>query len=472
MGSATALNILLGLVRVKVAAIILGTAGLGLVSLLQSFMATGASIGGLGLSQSGTRQIAAGRAAGEGPEANARRALFLATAFLAIFAGALVWLLRGQIAEQILGNAASSQAVGWMALGIGLTIAAFSQTALIAGLGRVADVGRVSVATACISTTIALASLWLLREQAVLPYLLAVPIASVFAGWYYARRVRPTSSTPRLSDLTEEWRHLFSLGAAVMVSSIALNIAQLTVRSLIGHRIGLTELGLFQAASTISVTYLGFVLQAMSVDYYPRLSALPAGSTESQQLVNDQTEIALMLGAPVILAMMGPTEWILRLLYTAEFSNAAAILRWQVMGDILRLASWPLAFTLLASSRGRTYVMLELTAFAAFVGSTYLLIPAIGAEAAGIGYLIMYAIYLPLTFVAIRAQGPFRWSWQVGRSLLGLMAAAGLLHALSIWNSLAAAGSGLGLASVAAVLAFRRVQDLFPNSRLARLGRR
>jgi len=68
------------------------------------------------------------------------------------------------------------------------------------------------------------------------------------------------------------------------------------------------------------MTYLGFVLGAMATDYYPRLTAAISDTATATRLVNEQTEVALLLCAPVLLAMLGLAPWVIHLLYSAEFA--------------------------------------------------------------------------------------------------------------------------------------------------------
>ena len=58
IGGSSVLNILIGLVRVKVLAVLLGPVGIGLAGLYTSIMGTATSVAGCGLGSSGVRQIA------------------------------------------------------------------------------------------------------------------------------------------------------------------------------------------------------------------------------------------------------------------------------------------------------------------------------------------------------------------------------------------------------------------------------
>ncbi len=82
------------------------------------------------------------------------------------------------------------------------------------------------------------------------------------------------------------------------------------------------------------MTYIGFVLGAMGTDYYPRLTAVIHDHTSVNRIVNEQTEVALLLATPVLLAMLGLAPWVITLLYSDQFGEAVETLRWQVLGDL------------------------------------------------------------------------------------------------------------------------------------------
>ena len=83
IGGASVVNIFVGLLRIKVAAVLLGPAGVGLIGLLTSLASTASAVAGLGFGNVGTRQIAeaAGRS-DAAANAAVRRALFWVDAFL------------------------------------------------------------------------------------------------------------------------------------------------------------------------------------------------------------------------------------------------------------------------------------------------------------------------------------------------------------------------------------------------------
>lgn len=459
IGGASLANILIGMLGTKVAAMLLGPAGIGSIGLLNQLVVTAASVAALGFGNVGMRQIVEANGKGD-PIAVvvARRALFWGTLLLAVLGMVVVWGLREPIAILVLGDAAQAGAVGWLSLGVGLTVACGSQTALLTGLRRIGDLAQLKVGAAFVSTVLGLAALWAWGGRGVLAYVLVAPLAALVIGYWYVARVPTINASPTpLQQLVAQWRTLIRLGVTFMSASLLLNLGHLAVRSLLQLELGGAALGQFQAAWILSMTYLGFVLGAMGADYYPRLTATICDRQATNRLVNEQTEVALLLAGPVLLAMLALAPWVVRLLYSAEFSEAATILRWQVLGDLLKVASWPLGFVLLAAGAGRTFLFTEAISIGLFVLLVWLGLPWLGVQATGVAFALMYAFYLPLVYWLARIRTGFAWQAAVRRQLALLVLAALVTCLLAHWKEWAAVSAGL----VAAVgLGLHAVQQL------------
>lgn len=476
MGSASVANIVIGLVRMKVAAVLLGPAGIGLIGLLQNMMAVASTLAGLGLGTAGTRQIAEASDDAEAV-AVARRALFWATLALGFLGAGAFFLLRGELAVRVAGDAAFGPSIGWLALGVALTVASASQGALLQGMRRIGDLARLQITSAALSTAMGIAILFAWGEDGVVPFVIAAPLASFVLGhWYVSRLGRPLGGLPNLRLLAAQWRELARIGMAFMVGGLVVSLGFLAVRSLVQQRLGAVDLGHYQAAWAISMTYLGFVLTAMATDYYPRLTATIGDHEAATRLVNEQTEVALLLGGPALVGMMALAPLVVRVLYTPEFTVSADILRWQILGDALKIASWPLGFVMLATGASKTYMLAETTAIVVFVLGVWAGLPFFGIEATGIAFLIMYAAYLPLVFFLARWRIGFAWTPAVIRQMVLVLAMTGLVMGLAYWSELAAAlvgcatAAALGLHGLGQLGAMAELSG--PVGKLAALGRR
>jgi O-antigen/teichoic acid export membrane protein len=404
-GSASIINISVTIIKVKVLAVLLGPAGVGIMGIYQNIMNISSTIAGCGLGSSGVRQLA-GTAGDADTVGIVRRALWIANLMLGFAGMVALWLLRRPVAEIVFGNAAHAREIGWLGLGLFLSLLASAQTALLQGLRRISDLARVNIMSAVMGTAVGIVAVYLLGERGVVWFVLTAPAASILVAVSYTRSL-PKSQLPYdWYVMQRQWQAMLKAGIPFMAAEI-LNLAtQLAARSFVFRQLGIDASGYFQASWSISMVYLGFVLGAMGVDYYPRLTEAINDHERSRQLVNEQTEMALLLASPVLLAMLTLAPWVIHLLYAENFAPAADLLRWQVMGDILKVVSWPMGFIILAQGRGEIYLITQFIWNAVYIGWMALGIHQWGLLTAGIGFWVAYMVLCVVVYgVAVKLIG-------------------------------------------------------------------
>lgn len=462
IGGASVANIAIGLIRTKVAALLLGPAGIGLIGLLQNMVQTGAAVAGVGIANSSVRQLAEGVGAGdEHALAATRRALFLATVALSILGGAGFWLLCAPLALYVLGDASQAAMIGWLGMAVALTVISNSQLALLNGMRRIGDMARISVFGAMLGTALGVGALALWGVRGIIPYVVSAPLAGTIVGFWILRRLPPPDvPAPGLAEVRRQWGPMVRLGLSFMIGAISVTAALLAVRAIVAQRLGTVPLGHFSAAWMISMTYIGFVLQAMGTDYYPRLTAAIRDHDLVNRMVNEQSEIALLLAAPILIGMEGAAPWAIRLLYSDAFGPAIDVLRWQILGDVLKIVGWPLGFVILASGNGRLFVMTEALGVGVYAGFVWLAVDRLGLPATGIGFLLMYAVYLPVVYVLARRRTGFAWQHRTVLAAIAVFAAVALTGLAGWAHDEFGMAVGIVLAAVAGIYSLMRLSGL------------
>jgi PST family polysaccharide transporter len=462
LGGSSLVSLLLNLARTKVAALVLGPAGIGLIGLVQGLMITGGLIGSMGLNVAGVRQVAAATASGE-PERihSARAALILTSLALGLLAALALWLFRNPIATHVLGDSGLGAAAGWMALGAFLAVVGSAQFALLSGLRDVNRLAWGQAWAALASTVLGAASLIVWGGQALILFVLIAPIATCLTYRLLISRLpRLDWTNVRRALAMDEARTLLRIGFPVMLGALVGSAGFLAARTIVNQSLGLEQLGQFQAAWLISLNGITFILNAMTADYLPRLTAAQHKAGPARAIIGRQQEIGLLLAAPILVGLLAFAPWVVVLLFSREFAETASLLRWQIMGDALRVAFWPLSYALLAAGASRRYLLGESVGVAAFLTGLWLLLPVVGIDGAGMSYVLMAAAQTVALALLVWQRYGFAGSLRATLLLMPLLALCGLVLWLGPERPPLAAAIGALGATLYGLLALARLAAL------------
>jgi PST family polysaccharide transporter len=204
---------------------------------------------------------------------------------------------------------------------------------------------------------------------------------------------------------------------------------QFALPALVLHALGTEEVGFYRAATSISVSYLGVLMAAMSQDYYPRVSAASASADALVELVNQQHKLVMFIAVPAIFGVLALAPYIVAITYTPEFAPAVDILQWQLVGDLFRFSSWTMAFVILARSGGLAFFGIELFGGTCSLCVNWFGMRWFGLAGLGIGFLVTYLLYYAVVWVILRRSIRLAWSSQNGLIMLGALCSAALVQA-------------------------------------------
>jgi enterobacterial common antigen flippase len=390
LGGASAINILIGLISAKVTALLLGPSGFGLMSLYQSVITLTVMVAGLGIPTAVTRAMALALAKGEMQEVVAlRRAGWAITIGAALIAMALVAGFAPQINAVMLDGRASADWALFIVPAILFSMLSAVQLGIINARHRVGDLARISVLSALVTLVPTITLTWFFRSRGVAPALAASMLITLVVGYaYYRKGMEKVEALQASPTLLQPSRGLVAFGLPYM-ASVAVGSGILTILPiLVLHVLGPVEVGLFRASSALAVNYLSLILASLAQDYFPRVSAVSDDIASLNQIINDQLHLVLLLAGPVILAMMGAVPFLIPMLYSHKFDGAAAILEWQLIGDLFKFATWTMGFVIMARLGSRIFFLTELFGGLVLLASSWLGMKIWGLPGLGIAFLV------------------------------------------------------------------------------------
>ena len=146
IGASSAINVAFGIARSKAMAVLLGPAGVGLFGLYGSITELTRGLAGLGLRNSGVRQIAESVGTGDAQRIARTVTTLRRVAFISGVVGSLLLLAFCKFVSRLtFGDERHAGAIALLSLVVFFDDIAAAQAALVQGVRRIADLARISV---------------------------------------------------------------------------------------------------------------------------------------------------------------------------------------------------------------------------------------------------------------------------------------------------------------------------------------
>jgi enterobacterial common antigen flippase len=480
IGGSSVFNIALGIVRTKVMALLLGPSGVGLMGIYGSILDLARTVAGMGINSSGVRQIAEAVGTGDsGRIARTVTTLRRVAVLLGLLGTFLLVALCLPISQISFGDNQHAGAIAFLSLAVLCGAISGGQLALLQGIRRIGDLALAGVWGGVFGTMSSILIVWLYARagdarRGVVPSLVCVAALGIVVSWWYGRKTQVERVSMRWADVSAEVSELLKLGFVFMASGFMAMGAAYLVRIIVLRRMGEDAAGYYQSAWTLGGLYVGFILQAMGADFFPRLTAVAQDNRECNRLVNEQAEVGLLLAGPGVLGTLTFAPLVIQLFYSAKFGPAVEILRWICLGMILRVASWPMGYVVLAKGARRVAFWTELVGSAVQVGLVWVCLPAFGLEGTGIAFFGGYVFFWFLIYAIVRSMSGFRWS--AANKGIGLLYGVLIGVVFVGWYSNLPRPlievSGTGITLLAGIYSLKKLCTLVPLERLPRLAQR
>jgi enterobacterial common antigen flippase len=470
IGSSSMLNIAIGIVRTKTMALLLGPSGVGLMGLYGSIIELTISIVGMGINSSGVRQIAEAVGSGD-TEKIALTTLVLRriSILLGIFGAVFLIGFSRPVSTLTFGDDQHATAVMLLSIAVFFNLVSAGQSALIQGMRRISDMAKMGILGTLFGTFIGILVVYFLREEGVALSLVVVAAMGILTSWWYSRKIHIQTPSMSMSHVRQEAAALLKLGFAFMVSGLLMSGAAYAVRLIVVRKVGFDAAGLYQAAWALGGLYIGFILQAMGADFYPRLTAIAKDNGECNRMVNEQAHVSMLLAGPGIIATLTFAPLVIALFYTPKFEGAVEILRWLCLGMTLRVISWPMGFIIVAKNVQNLLIFSELAWTVVYLGLAWACVSFFDLKGAGIAFFGSYIFHVLIIYIIVRRLSGFRWSSaNLQTSLLFLALIAVVFYSYYALPPLLAMGIGALAVLLSGIYSIQVLLNLISLDRIPR----
>jgi O-antigen/teichoic acid export membrane protein len=416
-GSAQVIIVIAGIIRTKVLALLLGPAGVGISGVYQSTIDLIKAATGFGLGYGGVRDIAAASASGDTERISKVVTVLKRWAWATGILGLIVTIaFSRQLSQATFGDTDHAIPISILSVCVLLSALATFRSTLLQGFRRIPAMAKSVIWASLGSLAGASVIYYLWGIDGIIPAIILVAVLELTITWLYSKNIQAAKVPLTIAKSFTEGKTIAKLGFFITASLLASTASMYFVRSFIVRENGLAAVGYFIAAWTISSLYISAIFNAMGADFFPRLSSLQ-DDRAMVKMVNEQTEVGLLLTMPVIIVMISFIDLLVGVFYTREFSVTANILSWQLAGDFFKVLSWPLGFLLLAKGKGAIFLIIELVWNLLFCSFVYFIWDVVGIEVTGVAFLVAYVVYLFVLWVILKRVVRFQWTSRVWKTI-------------------------------------------------------
>ena len=393
---------LISIIKNKIAAILIGPEGMGILGIYQSVISMIQTGAGLGVNQSAVRDVSEVR--GLGDRNKLSRIISVVNKvilYTGLFGCLLTLLLSYWLSDWTFGDNAHILAYCIIAVVIGLNIIDETKQAILKGMRQLRSLAKAGMIGSAAGLLTTAPLYYFFGKEGIVPSLLIASIIAVLVSNYYVEKIGYDKTPIGFNEVRQEAAPMIKMGMALMTVTFLQYFVSLIVNAYIRSKGGLEDVGLYNAGNTVINGYFGVIITALMTDYYPRIAAVNNDNEAIQEELNRQSLVTLVLSCPMFVLFMTLLPFFIRLLYTDDFLPAVEFIKWAIYFTLITIVSNQVDMILIAKFKSRIMLTVSFILRAVQVGLSIMFYSLWGLKGLGITFLILGVVHISVMSVIV-----------------------------------------------------------------------
>lgn len=362
LGGAQLIQMLITLIRAKVIAILVGSTGMGINSLILSALTITQQVSSIGIYQSGVREISA--TIGNQPNLNQLikiRKIFLTLSLLSGIAGSILMIILSPLFSILLFNNTDytkwfiivSSTLIFMSLqnGYGVIMQATQNIELIA---KSSIIGGISGLIPAITL------FYIFKIKAIVPVFILSYAIFYLSFRYFEHKIKINKPYKYTKDEFLIFsKPILKLGIMLMASMITSTFFSFMLNFFISRYGSIEDVGIYQSATSIITQGMSIIYVILASDFFPRISTIHTNNVEMKILIKQQSDIILFIITPISVLIISLAPFIIWILLSPQFNQAIKLIQIMGIGIIFRAIWIILSYIILAKGDKKNYFIFD-----------------------------------------------------------------------------------------------------------------
>lgn len=387
--------IITSIIKSKIIAVLLGTEGFGLMGMYNTTLDLIFSIFSFGIFSSSIRNIA--------EESDNSESIRLSNILWAVIALGLVVGIVCLILCMLFSPLLSSLTFGnknflfsFILLSLSLLFKALysSFQAILQGLKKIKWLAMSNLYASLLGLILSIPLFYLFSEKGIVYSILLTSFLTLIFAYVFYKKINIVPRKASLQFYKKIVKDIVGVGFLMTFSGCILTtIVNYVLRIYILNNGGNSILGLYHAASSILVGYIGIVFNVLGTDYYPRLSSCNKNHIMVNSIFNNQLEISILVLVPLLSLIMLFLQVIINVLFTSDFMPIIPLIGFSLIGVVFKIIAFCISYIFLSIIAIKDYVITELIVAILTLFLTIVFYENYGLIGFGFAYLVVNAVY-------------------------------------------------------------------------------
>ena len=386
-------TIVIGIIRSKLVAVLLGAEGMGIMGLLSSTTSLVGSATNMGLGVSAVRDVSLAQSAHDDARLSALYSSIGRLVWLTGLLGtAIVFLFAKELS--CYAFASDDYTLSFRLLSVVMLIGQLTTAnqVMLQGMRKLHYLGKNTILGSTLGLLLTIPLYYLYGKRAIVASMIIASLISYFCSSYYLRKLHINKTYIPFRNILNISKPIILLGIMLSLTSFMDVFQAYILRTYISRIGGISEVGLYNAGYGFVTSYVGLVFSSISTDYYPRLASVGNSPKQYNEIVNNQMELMLLVLVPLVLLYLIFSKQLIVLFYTEEFKPIVLMTNLLAFGMILRAVSWCPGFLYVAKGDKKLYLTIYIVEFSISTILYILLYHYLGLTGVGIAFVLQYII--------------------------------------------------------------------------------
>lgn len=382
-------RLLVGVIKNKIVAVLLGPDGIGIISIYTNIINTIKTGASLGINQSAVKDVS--EAVGKGDVDYISKIISVTNRVViwtSCFGLIITLLLSKHLSNWGFSDNLHTYSFCLLSVSVAFEIFTDNQLAILKGMRHLKELAKATLFGAIVSLVTGVPFILILGETGIVPSIIISSMSTAVIAVLFIKKIKYDRIRISVSETIINALPMIRMGIVLMLSNFLSYFFNFIVLGYIQKSGGLADVGYYNAGCVLVVSYFSMVTTALNTDYYPRIASRSSDNMFLADELYKQSKVGILLMFPLVVLFTLLSPLLIRILYSRSFEVVLLYTDIAIFGTLISVISNCLGYIFIVKQDSKLYLGISIIFNVLYIPIFILLYKYLGLVGLGLAYLL------------------------------------------------------------------------------------